>query len=109
MYVDKVKEGDFQRKPMTFCELTNSKHFEGFRKSIVENHESKKWGGSTHYGKFHKKNVFFIETFPKQSMYYFVKCLGTIFSLKKLNMYYLTPLSHILFRQRGSVAPLVMS
>ena len=100
---------------MAFCELTNFKHFEGFRKSCVENHASKKcilhqwltkWNkevfkesqwhfvnwltlniskgfrnnmlkircrksrvkkmfffhnrrGADHYGKFHKKNVFY--------------------------------------------------
>jgi hypothetical protein len=49
--------------------LTNFKHCKGFQKSCVEtfNHASKKClflhnRGS--YGKFHKKNVFFIETFP---------------------------------------------
>ena len=34
-------------------------------KSGNKNHLSKKMGGSSNYGKFHKKNVFFlIETFP---------------------------------------------
>ena len=36
--IDKVKEGGSQRKPMTFCELTDFKHFEKFWKSRVENH-----------------------------------------------------------------------
>ena len=31
------EKGGFQRKAMTFCELTNFKQFEGFRKSHVEN------------------------------------------------------------------------
>ena len=30
---DKVKQGGFQRKPMTFCELTDFDNFEGFPKS----------------------------------------------------------------------------
>ena len=47
---------------MTFCELTDFKHFEGFQKSHVENHVSKMTrqktvegaGGrrSEHYGKY---------------------------------------------------------
>ena len=39
---NKEKDGGFKRKPMTFCELTNLKHLEGFRKSSVENQGSKK-------------------------------------------------------------------
>ena len=59
---DKVKQGGFQRKPMTFCELTDFDNFEGFPKSCVV----KMGFFHNHYGKFHKKNVFFIESFPKQ-------------------------------------------
>ena len=65
-----------QRKPTIFCELINFNHFEGLRKSHVENpcrksHVGKKWvffihnrgeGGSTHYSI--KRMFFFIETFP---------------------------------------------
>ena len=32
---DKVKQGGFQRKPMTFCELADFDNFEGFPKSNV--------------------------------------------------------------------------
>ena len=59
--VNKRNKGCFQRKPMTFCELTNIKLFEGFRKSLVENHASKK---CFFYGKYHKKNVFFYWNLP---------------------------------------------
>ena len=36
-----MKEGGFQRKSMTFCELTYFKHFEVFQKSCVRNHRKK--------------------------------------------------------------------
>ena len=40
-------------------------------------------------------------------MYYIVKSQDTILCLENLNMYYLAPISHILFGQRWSVAPLI--
>ena len=49
---------------MTFCELTNFKYFEGFCKSRVGKmffFHNRGGGGSTHYGKFHKKNAFLLK------------------------------------------------
>ena len=54
----------FSKKPMSFCELTNFKICEGFRKSVFMCRKMFVFfitrGGATHYGTFHQKNVFFL-------------------------------------------------
>ena len=53
------------------------------------------------------KNTIF--ALKRQIMYYIMKSQDTILCLENLNMYYLAPISHILFGQRWSVAPLIIS
>ena len=74
---------------MTFCELTDFKHFEGFRKSHDENQMSKitrrknvfflhnRGGGSDDYGKFHKKNVFLLKASLIFKIYNLVDHMGS--------------------------------